>query len=70
MANVSAVKSPDENKPKRAAQGPRPAYLLVRLPEGVSKDSIEVVAVTRKADEALDRTSGDTDLDFLRVMIK
>lgn len=60
----------NKSKPKRKQvrnTGPRPAYLLLSqpLPEG-----IEVVGVTRKAEEALEAIdSGDAGA-YARIMIK
>lgn len=49
---------------------PRPAYVLVNLPDGVSPADIEVVSSTRKAEEALEAIdSGDAN-GYLRLMIK
>jgi hypothetical protein len=61
-------------KPKRNAAprktGPRPAYVLVNLPEGVNPDDIEVVAITRHAEEALEAIDTGKAQKYLRVMVK
>lgn len=60
-----------DEKPKRKPQvrnnGPRPAYLLLSepLPEG-----IEVVGVTRKAEEALEAIDTGNAGAYARIMIK
>lgn len=61
-------------KPKRKAVnrnlGPRPAYVLVNLPEHVKVEDVSVVAVTRKAEEALEAIDTGKASKYLRVMIK
>ena len=63
-----------ELKPKRKAQtrnmGPRPAYLLVNVPEGVDVSDIEVVETTRKAEEALEAIDTGKAGAYLRIMVK
>ena len=63
----------EAEKPKRKQvrnTGPRPAYLLVNLPEGVDASSIEVVDVTRKAEEALEAIDSGNAGAYLRIMVK
>lgn len=64
----------DEAKPKRKTPqrnaGPRPAYLLVNLPEGMSAGDIEVISATRKAEEALEAIDTGSASAYLRVMVK
>lgn len=64
----------EQNKPKRKpAQrntGPRPAYLLVNLPEGVDASDIEVVDTTRKAEDALEAIDSGKAAGYLRIMVK
>lgn len=66
--------TPITDKPKRKPAnrnlGPRPAYVLVNLPEGINPDDIEVVDVTRKAEEALEAIDTGTAAKYLRIMIK
>ena len=59
-----------KRKPAQRNTGPRPAYVLVNLPEGVSPEQIEVVDVTRKAEEALEAIDTGKAAKYLRVMIK
>lgn len=54
----------------RRAQGPRPAYVLVNLPEGVKPEQIEVVETTRKAEDALAAIDTGRATNYLRLMIK
>jgi hypothetical protein len=62
------------DKPKRKQvnrnQGPRPAYVLVNLPEGVDPADITVVGVTRKAEEALEAIDTGRATKYLRLMVK
>lgn len=62
------------DKPKRKTPqrntGPRPAYLLVNAPEGVDITDIEVVDVTRKAEEALEAIDSGKAGGYLRIMVK
>lgn len=61
-------------KPKRTAAprktGPRPAYVLVNLPEGVNADDIQIVGITRQAEEALEAIDTGKASKYLRVMVK
>ena len=63
-----------EMKPKRKSQarnmGPRPAYLLVNVPEGVDVADIDVVETTRKAEEALEAIDTGKAGAYLRIMVK
>jgi len=63
-----------DEKPKRKAQvrntGPKPAYLLVNLPDGFTADMIEVVDTTRKAEEALEAIDTGTAGAYVRIMVK
>lgn len=61
---------PSKAPVKRAAPGPRPAYVLVNLPEGVDASDIEVVAATRKAEDALEAIDSGKAGGYLRLMIK
>lgn len=62
------------DKPKRKPQvrntGPRPAYLLVNLPDGVDPADIEVVDTTRKAEDALEAIDTGKAGNYLRIMVK
>lgn len=60
----------EKKKPVQRNTGPRPAYVLINLPEGVNPDDIEVVSVTRKAEEALEAIDTGTAQKYLRVMVK
>lgn len=61
-------------KPKRSSAprqtGPRPAYVLINLPEGVNPEDIQVVAITRRAEEALEAIDTGKASKYLRVMVK
>lgn len=71
MAEPVAIKT---DKPKRAPQvrntEPKPAYVLVNLPEGIDPADIHVVGVTRKAEEALQAIDTGKAQKYLRLMIK
>lgn len=60
------AKEPTADKPKRV-NGPRPAFLMFNKP---LPDDIELVAVTRKADEALEMIDEGQAGSYKRVMIK
>lgn len=64
--NTAPTKDGEKKKPARQNM-PRPAYLLLNapLPEGV-----EVVDVTRKAEEALTAIDTGKAESYIRVMIK
>lgn len=53
-------------KPKRT-NGPRPAYLLTNKP---LPDDLEIVGITRKAEDALAAIDSGTAGSYMRVMIK
>jgi len=57
-------------KPQNRNMGPRPAYLLVNLPEGVDASDIEVVDTTRKAEEALEAIDTGKAGAYVRIMVK
>lgn len=71
MANKETLGATGD-KPKRTNpySKPRPAYLLVKLPEGVTKEQLDVVNITRKADEALEAKENDHSIEVIRVMVK
>lgn len=69
MADAATELKP-KRKPAVRNVGPRPAYVLVNLPEGVNPDDIEVVSVTRKAEEALEAIDTGKATKYLRIMIK
>ena len=56
-------------KPQRAL-GPRPAYVLVKLPEGITAADVEVVESTRKAEEALEAIDTGKATGYVRIMLK
>lgn len=49
---------------------PRPAYVLVNLPEGMSAADITVVDVTRKAEDALEAIDTGKAGAYVRIMVK
>lgn len=57
-------------KPAQRNTGPRPAYLLVNLPDGVDASQVDVVEVTRKAEEALEAIDSGKAGAYLRIMVK
>lgn len=59
-----------KRKPANRNQGPRAAYILVNLPEGVDVADITVVGVTRKAEEALEALDTGKAQKYLRLMVK
>lgn len=59
-----------KRKPVARNMGPRPAYLLVNLPEGISPSDIEVVDTTRKAEEALEAIDTGKAGGYIRIMVK
>lgn len=59
-----------EKKTVNRNLGPRPAYVLVNLPDGVNPDDIQVVGVTRKAEEALEAIDTGKATKYLRLMVK
>lgn len=62
--------TPKKKAPVRRAVGPRPAYALVNLPEGMKVSDIEVVEVTRKAEDALEAIDTGSAKGYLRLMVK
>jgi hypothetical protein len=68
MSEEAKAKAP--RKPVARNMGPRPAYLLVNLPEGVSPADIEVVDTTRKAEEALEAIDTGKAGGYIRIMVK
>lgn len=80
MAEETTIAAEAPAPRKRAAKGegktpprnigPRPAYLLVNVPEGVDVSDIEVVSVTRKAEEALEAIDSGKAGAYLRLMVK
>lgn len=60
-------------KPKRAAQGPRPAYLGYRIVDAEGNDlegaSLRITCVARKADDILSHVTETGDL-WSRFVIK
>lgn len=73
-AKTDTTATAADEKPKRKAPnrnlGPKPAYLLINLPEGVSTDDITVVETTRKAEEALEAIDTGKAGAYLRIMVK
>ena len=57
-------------KPANRNPGPRAAYVLVNLPDGVVASDIEVVEVTRKAEEALTAIVTGSASAYVRIMVK
>lgn len=66
---ATELKQPKRKTPQRNT-GPRPAYLLVNLPDGVDPSDIEVVETTRKAEEALEAIDTGKAAGYLRIMVK
>lgn len=56
-------------KPKRINK-PRPLYLLFNLPEGINPDQVELVDVTRRAEDALEAIDTGKAQAYKRVMLK
>lgn len=63
---------PDQAEARRTgSQGrTRPAYVLINLPEGVNADDIEIVGITRHAEEALEAIDTGKATKYLRVLVK
>lgn len=59
-----------KRKPAQRNTGPRPAYLLVNLPDGVAAADIEVVDTTRKAEDALEAIDTGRASAYVRIMVK
>ena len=62
--------------PKRATQGPRPAYVMLKGERAkefaalIESGDIQIVEASRKADDVLNKVyAGDIDA-FLRFMVK
>lgn len=75
MANTAStavvgVDAPAKPKRKPVQRGPKPAYVLINLPEGVDPADINVVGVTRKAEEALEAIDTGKAQKYLRLMIQ
>lgn len=64
------------NAPARAAQGPRPAYVMLKgdgakdFAKAVEDGSIVIAGATRKADEVLAAVYANEVDAFVRFMIK
>ena len=69
LATGQAADKPKRKPPVRNL-GPRPAYVLVNAPEDVDIKSIEIVGVTRKAEEALEAIDSGRARQYVRLMIK
>lgn len=67
--NIASAEKP-KRKPQVRTNKPRAAYLLVNLPDGVSPTDIEIVGVTRKAEEALEAIDTEKAGNYIRCMIK
>jgi hypothetical protein len=59
-----------KRKPANRNIGPRPAYVLVNLPEGVTAADIEVIDTTRKAEEALEAIDTGAASGYVRILVK
>ena len=73
-AATKIAEAPTADKPKRKPanrnMGPRAAYVLVNLPEGVDVTDLKVISVTRKAEEALEAIDTGKAQKYLRIMVK
>lgn len=73
-AAVKPVEAATGDKPKRKPAvrniGPRPAYVLVNAPEGIDMKDIQIIGVTRKAEEALEAIDTGKARNYIRVMVK
>jgi len=69
-APVAAATEKPKRKPANRNTGPRPAYVLINAPEDVDIKSIEIVGVTRKAEDALESIDTGTARNYIRVMVK
>lgn len=70
MADQPGTDTKPKRKPAARNTGPRPAYLLVNLPDGVKPEDIEVIEVTRKAEDALAAIDTGKATNYLRLMVK
>lgn len=64
------AKAPADPNAVKRVNKPRPCYLLVNLPEGIKTSDIQIVEVTRKAEEALAAIDGGTAGAYLRFEVK
>lgn len=69
MSDKAETKT-EKKKPVNRNMGPRPAYLLINLPDGISPADIQVVGTTRKAEEALEAIDTGKSEGYLRIMVK